>query len=809
MWRKKILLLSLVPCVLWHAGSGQELICCKVQSDSAEVVVWRTADATWRFSSPASGILHVVYRPDFYRTNEQISDAVVLPIRRVAVSVQTGTDTIVQLNDLSLHLSRRQWFVQDGTGTQLPLPLALHDGSYHGFRFFLQPEEQLFGGGGRAIPMNRRGYRMELYNQPHYGYAEGAVNLNFSVPLFFSNRGYALFFDNGSRGYADAGAANSRFLDVAFVSGELNVYVFFGKNAQQLVQRYTSLTGRQPLPPLWALGAFVSRFGYRSRQQTEFIVKKMQEERFPFDAVVLDLFWFGDSIQGTLGNLDWVNAERWPDPPGMIRDFARQGVRTVLITEPFVVETSSNYRASLPYHATDSSGKPYVLTDFYFGRGGLLDLFRNDAQAWFLSHYQKQIRHGVAGWWGDLGEPEKHPPDLYHDLSDLGHTRKFAADEVHNLYGHWWSKMLSDFYDRTYPDVRLFHLNRAGFAGSQRYRVFPWTGDVSRSWSGLRAQLPILLSLSLCGIPYIHSDAGGFAMGDFDPELFTRWVQFSVFTPILRPHGTALEDLVPEVKSIPSEPALYPEPYRSVLRRYYQLRYALMPYLYTLSFRHWQQGDPLMRPLWYDDFSNPNLLQADDQFLLGDALLIAPVWEAQACERRIYLPPGLWYPLFSSTRLNGDQFITVPVKLEELPVFARSGSFIPQAAPIPHTQANNQTELTVDYYVADTASSYECFQDDGLTNRTWETGAFRLLSFQARPEAKSLQLSISASAGRYPGMADTLNLRFRVYGLKTRPKRLYLDNRQLSGGWKWKAEEEVLEVTVAFAGGSRQLRLRW
>jgi len=202
-----------------------------------------------------------------------------------------------------------------------------------------------------------------------------------------------------------------------------------------------------------------------------------------------------------------------------------------------------NYDPSKKFQAVDSAGQPYVLTDFYFGNGGLLDLFREDSKDWFWNKYQPQIKKGVAGWWGDLGEPEKHPSDMYHNLKDLGFKRLFKADEVHNVFGHYWNKMLFDKYAKEYPDVRLFNLNRTGFAGSPRYGIFPWSGDVGRNWSGLQAQLPVMIGMSMSGVPYIHADAGGFGGGDGDKELYTRWLQFATFTPVFRPHGTALGTL--------------------------------------------------------------------------------------------------------------------------------------------------------------------------------------------------------------------------------------------------------------------------
>ncbi len=311
----------------------------------------------------------------------------------------------------------------------------------------------------------------------------------------------------------DIGNKNSNILEAGFTSGELTYYVINGKNPHEILHRYSELVGRQPIPARWVFGNLMSRFGYRSEEQLMGILAKMKEEKFPVDAVILDLFWFGDSIKNTLGNFDWVNTEKWPDPVRMIANLKEQGIKTVLITEPYVLEGTKNHAVSKNYHAVDGNGKPYSLSNFYFGDGGLLDLFRKDAQDWFWTKYKAQIEKGIAGWWGDLGEPETHPADMHHNLKDFGFQRLFRSGEVHNIYGHYWNKMLFDKYQQDYLSVRLFNLNRSGYAGSQRYSIFPWSGDVARKWSGFQAQLPIMLGMSISGVPYIHSDAGGFAMG--------------------------------------------------------------------------------------------------------------------------------------------------------------------------------------------------------------------------------------------------------------------------------------------------------
>ncbi|MGE5518998.1 MAG: TIM-barrel domain-containing protein, partial [Candidatus Dadabacteria bacterium] len=501
---------------------------------------FKVSSGIFKIYSYAPNIIKVLFQPRGYSRNEKISDAVLLkasPINKQIAVSQHGDILHLQKGSIDCEL---KYSTEKG---------------YKGFTFRLTDGEKIFGGGERALPLNRRGYRFNLYNNPWYGYGEGADNLNYSVPFITSSNGYGIFFDNPAKGFLDIGKKEPGFLQYGTFSGELNCYIIFG-DYPQILQSYYKLTGTQPLPPKWAMGNFMSRFGYTSTTQVKNILSKMQMENIPVDAIIFDLFWFGDSIKGTLGNLEWINSKRWPDPKRMISDFRKEGINTILVTEPFFVETSKNYQASKPWLAVDSAGRPYYLTDFYFGKGGLVDIFRNDAQRWFWQFYKRQMEIGVEGWWGDLGEPEKHPSNLYHNMKDFGFKRLFSADEVHNFYGHTWTKMLYKHFALDYPDKRLFSLNRSGFAGSQHYNIFPWTGDVSRSWSGFRAQLPILLGMSMSGVPYVHSDAGGFGGGEDDNELYVRWLQFAVFTPIFRPHGTALYEMDPAAHSFPSEPAL-------------------------------------------------------------------------------------------------------------------------------------------------------------------------------------------------------------------------------------------------------------
>jgi oligosaccharide 4-alpha-D-glucosyltransferase len=684
---------------------------------SAQTSHLKTAAGNWKIIPYSSNVVKLVYQPAGYSSNENISAAVIgKPVSQASVPVRLVADTLLV-----------------GKNKPLRIKEMLQKEGFNGFSITLKEGERIFGGGSRALPLNRRGYRFPLYNNPWYGYSNGADALNFSVPFFTSSDGYALFFDNVSKGYADIGKTDSRVFEVGFVSGELNVYIIFGKTYKDILASYCKLTGTQPLPPRWAMGNFMSRFGYTSEDNVKEIAAKMKQEQIPFDAIIYDLFWFGDSIKGTMGNLDWVNKTKWPNPQKMIGGFKKDDVNTVLIAEPFILQHTKKYEAAKKYLAVDSAGKPFTLTDFYFGQGGLLDIFRKDAGNWIWNnHYKKQLANGVTGWWTDLGEPEKHPATLQHNLQSLGIKRLMGADEVHNAYGHYWNKMLFENYKRELPNERLFHLNRSGFAGSQRFSIFPWSGDVSRSWNGLQAQLPLMLGMSMSGIPYIHADAGGFAGGEGDNELYLRWLQFAAFTPIFRPHGTALFGIDPNTFNFPSEPALMDTPYRSFAKNTVDLRYLMLPYNYTLAYRQASKGEPLVAPLYYYFPADTTAINISDEYLWGENLLVAPVIEKGSAKRRVYLPAGNWYSFFDSTEHVGGAWFDTPVELTHIPVFVKEGSFIPvwSAPNAIHTTAEFDVSNTqIIYFPSAGKTTGMLYNDDGRSkNSTPEVISFTAIT---------------------------------------------------------------------------------
>ncbi|MBP6693541.1 MAG: hypothetical protein KA161_00315 [Saprospiraceae bacterium] len=642
----------------------------------------------------------------------------------------------------------------------------------NGFITTLQEDEEIYGGGGRALPVNRRGYTFPLDNHPWYAYGYGADHLNFSVPFFISSKGYGLFFDNPSKGHADIGKTNKNIFDLRCSGGALELYIIIG-DVSQVLSSYHALTGFQEMVPKWSMGLFLSRFGYTSEKNVKSVTRKMEKKGFPFDAVIFDLFWFGDSIKSTMGNLDWVNKKAWPDPEKMISGFMKKNRKTILITEPYVLTTSLEYKNAKPFLAKNINGESYQLPHFYFGKGGLLDIFRKDSKEWFLSKYQKQMDIGVAGWWGDLGEPESHPEDLYHNLSERGGPSLVPSSFVHNLYGHEWTKMLYQYYKENNPNYKLFNLNRAGFGGSQRFGIIPWTGDVSRSWDGLKAQVPLLCGMSLSGIPYIHSDAGGFAGGEKDPELYTRWFQFSVFTPILRPHGTAVYDIDPGAVSYPSEPALIGKEWESVLKKFSFLRYEMLPHNYNLSYKHYRFGYPLIAPMVYYFPGDTQVKGFENQFFWGSDILVAAVVEKGKNNIELYLPEAhQWYTFQSShfdqklMKMSGKN--TMKIDINHLPVFVKEGAFLVlSGSKKGNTTKDFDTEhIEVHYYYSAENSDSEWYDDIGDNRLAFTSGKFDLLKFNANHTGTTSNIKISTGNKTDLGWRKERKITLFVHGLE-------------------------------------------
>ncbi len=655
----------------------------------------------------------------------------------------------------------------------------LETGIYKTLQFKLKPEESIFGSGSRAIGTDRRGQKLQNYHRAQYGYTLGEKNINISIPLFLSSNVYGLYLENYGAGYFDIGKTDTNVFELGSESGRMSYFFISGNSYDNILTNYTYLTGRQPIPPRWAMGYIQSRFGYKTREEVSNVISQMQKEGFPMDAIVLDLYWFGPIT--AMGNLTW-DTVAFPKPVQMLEEFNRMGVKTILITETFVNEKSDNFNYIKDNNlaTTDSLGKPYLISDFWTGPSLLVDIFKPETKNWMWNYYKKYTSQGVAGWWCDLGEPEKHPDQIRHVNG--------KARDLHNVYPQEWSKLISDGYKKDFPEQRLFNLARTGYAGFQRFSTFPWSGDILREFSGLKAQIPIMTGMSMSGHGYMHSDLGGFAMGKRDQELFIRWIEFGTFTPIMRPHG-AFE--------IPSEPIFWNDTVKNIVKQYANLRYKLLPYNYSLCWQNASSGTPLAKPLNYFDPSNKKLIVINDQFFWGDDFMVAPVINKGETSRKVEFPSGKWINFWNNETYTGNLNYRVQAPLETLPLFVRAGSFIPMVAEMKNTENYSTRNLTINYYPDKqlTKSNYQMYEDDGKTPDANIKGEYELLQFAGDVRANEIEIKLSRSGNGYLNSPEIRDLIFNIPRISKAPTSISFNKKRIK---KYKTYTSFLNTNQGF-----------
>lgn len=646
--------------------------------------------------------------------------------------------------------------------------------------FALDAGEALYGAGARSMGMNRRGHRYTLYNKAHYGYGDHSEQMNYSMPLALSSKMYALHFDNAQIGYLDFDSRHDNRLAYESIGGRKTYQVIAGDSWEDVVDNYTSLTGKQPLPPRWAFGNFAMRFGYHSEAEARATVAKFIAEDIPLDAIVFDLYWFGKQVKGTMGNLAF-DQDNFPNPAGMIADFKNQGVQTVLITEPFILNTSSKWQEAVDRKilGTDAAGAP-LNYEFYFGHTGLIDIFGQPGRDWFWNIYKGLHDLGVAGVWGDLGEPEVHPAAMRHATG--------TADQLHNIYGHNWAGLVHDGYRKDYPTERPFILMRAGYSGSQRYGMIPWSGDVERSWGGLKSQPEIALQMGMQGLGYMHSDLGGFAGANLDDELYTRWLQYGVFQPVFRPHAQ---------EEVPSEPVYREARTKALAREAIRLRYSMLPYNYTLGFDNNQRGLPLMRPMLFEEPGSAQAQAMSSSYLWGKDFLVTPVLSKGATQQAVYFPTrSAWFDFYTGQKHAGGATETLPLVPEHIPVFVRAGAFIPLAKVVRSTRDYSTGQIELHYYHDATvhAGGGKLYDDDGQTAQAYEQGKYELLHFASRLRGRALTLKLDSEVGAHyqrPLRAIAL----QVHNVGQRPAKVTVDGR--STPFQWDRQARLLTAQLA------------
>ncbi len=740
-----------------------------------------TTDGTYLFKIYSNSILETTFLPTGELPNDTSHAVILQPKTQKAKytyqgqTIEFGTDGIsVQITTKPFQVSyfykgKKLIAEKEGYYKSKHGPMEMVQGNIvadttEKISFELQSDEVLYGGGARALGMNRRGNRLPLYNRAHYGYQNYSKLLNFSMPMVLSSNRYMIHFDNPSIGYLDLDSKKENTLIYEMISGRKTYQIIAGDSWYDINEQYSRLTGSQPLLPRWALGNFSSRFGYHTQEEVEHTIQKFKEDNIPVDAVVLDLYWFGKTIQGTMGNLE-IDRDSFPKMEQMIEDLNQKGVKTVLITEPFVLTTSSKWNevSEKKIVATDSIGEPATY-DFYFGNTGIIDVFKKEGRDWFWNIYKGLREIGVEGVWGDLGEPEVLPSWVNFNGA--------TADEIHNIYGHNWAKLIYDGYQQNYANERPFILMRAGYSGSQRYGIVPWSGDVSRSWGGLQSQPEIALQMGMQGMGFMHSDLGGFAGANLDDNLYARWLQYGVFQPVFRPH--AHEDVA-------SEPVFRSPKAKAKAKKAIELRYQMLPYNYNLAFENHSKGYPLMRPLFYED-ANAELNENSSTYLWGKDFLVTPILKDSVTTKDVVFPSGSnWFDFYDGTKIKGGQTKSITVSEDYIPTYVRGGAFVVLTDVVQTTSNYSSNDWNVHYYYDESVNESErvYYNDDGKLAGAYKKDAYELIEFEAETERKWLEIDFEAEQG-LNWTATTKNINLILHHIDWTPKRIKVNGKSVS-----------------------------
>jgi alpha-glucosidase len=587
------------------------------------------------------------------------------------------------------------------TGRQVVSGVAEFDGFVK-----LRPEgERYFGCGERTAGLEKTGTRQVFWNvDPPQGHTASFNNLYTSIPFVLclhEGRAHGVFYDHPGRLELDLAKADPSRV-VVQAADDLAVHVILGPTPAEVLERYTALTGRTPMPPLWALGNQQSRWSYMNADEVRSVAAGFRSRGIPCDVLYLDI----DHMDG-YRVFTW-DRERFPDPAGLIAGLRADGFRVVTITDPGV-----KVDESYPLYVEGRDRGFFCLTrdgdEFqnvvWPGRCAFPDFTDPAVREWWGSWHRGLVDAGVAGVWCDMNEPALFVPwhaTMPEDVVHPGGGRARLHSEVHNAYGSLMAEAARSGLSRLRPDVRPFVISRAGNAGLQRHAL-QWTGDNSSWWEHLWMSMPQLQNLGLSGIAWAGVDVGGF-FDDCDGELLARWTEFGAFQPFCRNHSA--------MDTARQEPWAFGEPCESVCRDMLGLRMQLLPYLYTLFEECHRTGAPVLRPLLFSYPDDPTTYTADDEFMVGDALLVAPITRPGIEHRHVYLPAGSWAHWWTGEPFSGPAHILAHAPLGQPAIYARCNTPIPMWPVLQHT-GEVPDSLTWKVFVGPGSGSGSLYEDAG------------------------------------------------------------------------------------------------
>ncbi len=632
-----------------------------------------------------------------------------------------------------------------------------------------QSGESFYGMGDKATHSNLKGKRVHNWVTDQYAYGKDQDPLYKAVPFYIglhNNKAYGLFFDNTFRTHFDFAHERRNVTSFWAEGGEMNYYFFYGPDMSRVVRSYTDLTGTPELPPLWALGYHQSKWSYFPESRVKEIAKKFRKLKIPCDAIYLDI----DYMDG-FRCFTW-DKTKFPDPKAMIKDLNKDGFKTVVMIDPGIKVDRDYwvYQEAIKndYFCKRGDG-PLMNGKVWPGQCNFPDFTNPKVREWWAGLYKEMMSEiGAHAVWNDMNEPavmevptKTAPLDTRHDFD--GHP--CSHRKAHNVYGMQMVRATYEGVKKYVYPKRPFVITRASYSGTQRF-ASTWTGDNVATWEHLWIANVQVQRMCLSGMSFVGTDIGGFAEQP-NGELFARWIQLGIFHPFCRVHSSGDHG--------DQEPWSFDSEVTKIVRKFIELRYQLLPYLYTAFYKYFKESIPMIQPLVYFDQEDHQTHFRTDEFIFGEQILVCPIQEPNAKGRRMYIPRGKWFDYWTNETVEGGTEKWVDADIDKIPIFIKEGAIIPKYPVQQYVGELTITELQLDVYYKLGTENSNVYEDD-QDGYDYTKGEYSLRNFKLTGKEKELILQ-QFKDGNFVTTYETFKL--NLMGLPFKIKSIELDNEAI------------------------------
>ena len=631
----------------------------------------------------------------------------------------------------------------------------------------INDRESYYGLGDKPDHLNLKGRRFQNWVTDSYAYGKETDPIYKAIPFYTGlhhNKAYGIFFDNTFRSYFDFGNERRNVTSFWAQGGEMNYYFFYGPKMQDVVESYTDLTGKpHQMPPLWALGYHQCKWSYYPESQVKEVAATFRKLKIPCDAIYLDIDYM-DGFRCFTWNKDY-----FPDPKRMVKELTDDGFKTVVIIDPGI-KVDKDYGVfaealQKDYFCKRADG-PYMKGKVWPGECYFPDFTREEVRDWWSGLFKELIEDiGVKGVWNDMNEPavmevpnKTFPNDVRHDYDGNPCSHRKA----HNVYGMQMARATYQGLKKFAYPKRPFVITRAAYSGTQRY-TSTWTGDNVATWEHLWIANVQAQRMAMSGFSFAGSDIGGFAEQP-QGELFTRWIQLGVFHPFCRVHSSGDHG--------DQEPWAFDDDVTDIVRKFVEIRYQLLPYLYTAFWNLVEHGTPLLKSLVMYDQEDHQTHYRTDEFIYGGHLLVCPIQEPNAKGRRMYVPRGKWYNWWTDELIDGGKEKWVDAEIDSMPLFVKEGAIIPKYPIQQYVGEQKIEQVILDVYYKEGKERSQLF-DDAHDGYDYTKGRYSLRTFKLTGKKKELILQ-QHKEGKF--ITEYESFKLCIHGLPFDIKEIELDN---------------------------------